>query len=375
MIAMAVGLCANAQAAWFESTGQAAIFDGNIELARQNATQEAIKQALLFAGASVTSVQKMANGVLQNDDLTIRASGEVSSIELIEEQHANGIVSISIRADIFSQRNHCDASSYAKTLVTTWHPLRDKHQATVGGLFALGNKLPEILQSSFQQHAQYSELSQIMPFEYVQEKPLEYSQISILAKQANAQYVLLAEVTDISISAVVTPAWQFWDTGRSERQFAYKVSVLDGFTGSLVWQKDYSVSAPWDFDLHKNIDVNSNLLWQSQYGKSIQKLLVDVATQVDETLACQPAYGRILKVQNDRLMVNIGKNQGLQRGDILQLFQMTQVHDQLGQIHAMFSLHPTAVMIESINPDSAIAVSKDGSYLANIQANDFVSIN
>ncbi|MFT5313041.1 MAG: hypothetical protein ACI8Z9_001525, partial [Paraglaciecola sp.] len=59
--------CFPVHSIWFEASGQAVIKNGNKEVARQRATQEAIKQALLFAGASVDSVQHMANGLLQDD--------------------------------------------------------------------------------------------------------------------------------------------------------------------------------------------------------------------------------------------------------------------------------------------------------------------
>ena len=74
-----------AVAIWFEATGQAIIHNGEKEAARQQTTQEAIKQALLFSGASVKSIQSLANGLLEDDRFEIRASGEVNNIELIDE--------------------------------------------------------------------------------------------------------------------------------------------------------------------------------------------------------------------------------------------------------------------------------------------------
>jgi hypothetical protein len=113
-----------AHSIWFEASGQAIVHNGNKEVARQRATQEAIKQALLFAGASVDSVQHMANGLLQDDRLEIRASGEVNTIELIDEIYQDDFVTVSVRADIFPQDVKCQASDYQKKIVTTWYPLK-----------------------------------------------------------------------------------------------------------------------------------------------------------------------------------------------------------------------------------------------------------
>ena len=64
---MFVILSPTASAIWFEASGQAVITNGNKQLARQEATQEAIKQALLYDGADVTGVQSLARGVPQDD--------------------------------------------------------------------------------------------------------------------------------------------------------------------------------------------------------------------------------------------------------------------------------------------------------------------
>jgi len=367
-------LISSANAAWFESTGEAAIINGNMELARQNATQEAIRQALWFAGASVQSVQKIANGVLQNDDLVIRATGEVNSVELIDEIHHDGFISVSVRADIFSQQKQCKTSSLAKGLVTTWSPLRDKQQATTGQVFKIGEKLPELLQRSFTQYAQFSYISEIMPFYTSALSSRNLEQVTALAKKANAQYVLSAQIEDIGMRTPQKSAWKFWEEQPDLRQFGYQVAVLDGFTGTKVWQKTYQIEAPWDFNRYQAVDVGSSRLWQSQYGEAILNVMMDVAIQVDETLSCLPAYGRVIQVQNEQLMVNIGKNQGLKKGDELQLFQVMQFHDPQGQIQAKYNLHPTSVTIESVYANSASAVSSDNTILANIQTNDFVSI-
>ncbi|MBU2877958.1 flagellar assembly protein T N-terminal domain-containing protein [Aliiglaciecola lipolytica] len=364
---------AQSLAAWFESSGQAAIRNGNIELARQNATQEAIKQVLLFAGASVHSVQKMANGVLQNDDLTIRASGEVNSIELIDEVFRDGYLTVSLRADIFPQKNTCQSSEYPKSIVTTWHPIDNREQATTGNLFEIGTRLPEVLQQNFEDFAQQSSIQTILPFYYAQQPLSMINDAMALAKQSSSQYVLTATVKDLSLNNVNQSKWQFWNNPTPIRNFSYQVALYDGYTGTLMWQKLYSSNAPWDFDTHQSVDINSGLLWQSAYGVAISSIMQDIAINVDEKLACSPTYGRIIQVRGDQLTLNIGSNQGIQNGDEFTLFQLQQKHNPQGQTFTQFNLHPTPVRVVSVSPGTAVAVSKDGTLLANIQANDFVS--
>ena len=102
------------------------------------ATEEAIKQALLFAGASVRSVQQMTNGLLLDDHLEIRATGEVNTIQLVDEVYEDGIVTVTIRADIFAQQAQCSAADYTKKLSTTYFPIRFQAQASDGQIHELG---------------------------------------------------------------------------------------------------------------------------------------------------------------------------------------------------------------------------------------------
>ena len=94
-------LVGQANAVWYEATGQAVVRNGDKETARHAATQEALKQAMLFAGASVHSVAKLTNGLLKNEEMTIRSTGEVEQLELVDEVYSGDVITVSIRADIF----------------------------------------------------------------------------------------------------------------------------------------------------------------------------------------------------------------------------------------------------------------------------------
>lgn len=363
----------NCSAAWFEASGQAAIESGNTKLARQNATQEAIKQALLFAGASVKSVQSMANGLLENDRFEVRSAGEVGSIELIDETYGDGYVTVSIRADIFSQSTTCDGSDYNKTIATMWHPIANREQATVGGIFELGAHLPKRLSQYFLKSAQHSQIVNIEPYYHHYKSTVNVNEITTIARKTQSQYILTGLIEDVSVTKEMPSSYEFWKSATATRQFSYQSKLFDGFTGELLWEKSYATSSPWEIDLHQQVDVSSNTLWQSKYGLLIEGILQDIATSIDEKLSCMPAYGRILQVQGGTLHLNIGEHHGVGRGDELTLFQVNQFYDPQGMLHSQFNIHPTKVKVTEVFANSAMAIAKDNTLLANIQANDFVS--
>lgn len=359
----------DSHAVWFEATGQAAIESGNKAQARQNATQEAIKQALLFAGASIKSVQEMTNGLLQQDRFEVRSYGEVNKLELIDETYSNGVVSVSIRADIFAQDAQCDASDYQKSIATAHFPIRNRQQAAVGALYALGEVLPKKLKEHFEQSSQYAKITQIEPY-----YPLNSNHVvTDISRKTNSQYVLMGEITELSMEQAPSAGLAFWRDTTPIRHFGMSVSLYNGQTGAKIIQESFNTSAKWQFDMHKEVDTQSQILWQSDYGQNLDQVLEKISQKVDEEISCLPAYGRILKVENEKLKINIGAMQGVQEGDQLTLFQLNQFQDTKNNSYFQYQLYPVKVTINQVFNDSAVAESSDGSYLGNIQPNDFVA--
>lgn len=372
-IVLALSIAPKAHSIWFEANGQAQIHNGNTEVARQRATQEAIKQALLFAGASVRSVQHMANGLLQDDRFEVRASGEVNTIELIDEVYQDGYVTVAVRADIFPQETMCEASDYKKNIITTWYPIKYKQQASVGNMHAFGRTISKQLQQEFEQYSQHAKIKGVEPYYIFPEPALQRQRALEIARRGNGQFVLFAEISDFSVETPNTNKFAFWQDATPTRNFFLNTSLYDGNTGDMVSTQEFSLSAPWEFELHQQVGINSQALWQSTFGLNIKSMLQDITQQIDESLRCLPAFGKVLHVNQGQLTVNIGTNEGVTKGDDLTLFQLTQFFDQSGAIHQQFQLHPEKVQVRQVFAETAIVESTSGAPLANIQANDFVA--
>tara|TARA_R110002153_G_scaffold53487_6_gene149184 strand:- start:12854 stop:13972 length:1119 start_codon:yes stop_codon:yes gene_type:complete len=362
-----------ALAIWFEATGQAVIHNGEKEAARQQATQEAIKQALLFSGASVKSIQSLVNGLLEDDRFEIRASGEVNNIELIDEIYHDDFVTVSIRADIFPQEALCSASDYKKNIVTTWYNINKRQQAAVGNLYDFGKVLAEKIQEEAQNHARYSFINRVEPYYLNPADKDKKSTAFSLAQKTNAQYVLFGEIVEFAVETSTTSAMQFWKSDQSKRNLTLSFSMYDGNSGEMVFQDTQNISALWDFDPYKSIDSNSRLLWGSTFGLATEKVIQEVVQSIDDSVSCLPALGRVIKVTGESLSINIGKHNGVKQGDKLTLFQMNQFFDTQNFPHRQFQLHPEQVIVRQVYAETAVVESITGAPLANIQPNDFVA--
>tara|TARA_R110000751_G_scaffold212278_2_gene315746 strand:- start:54642 stop:55760 length:1119 start_codon:yes stop_codon:yes gene_type:complete len=365
--------CFPAKAIWFEATGQAAIHNGEKEAARQQATQEAIKQALLFSGASVKSIQSLVNGLLEDDRFEIRASGEVNNIELIDEIYHDDYVTVSIRADIFPQETMCSASDYKKNIVTTWYDINKRQQAAVGNLYDFGKVLAEKIQLEAQNHARHSFIHRVEPYFLTPLDKEKKSMAFTLAQKTDAQFVLFGEIIEFGLETTQSSGLAFWNNDQNRRNLTLSLSMFDGNSGEMVFQDTQNISAPWDFDIHKPINSNSQQLWDSTFGSATKKIIQTVVQSIDESVSCLPAFGRVIKVSGESLSINIGKHNGVKQGDKLTLFQMNQFFDPQNLPHRQFQLHPEAVIVKQVFAETALVESITGAPLANIQPNDFVA--
>ncbi len=377
-----VGICAMfcilqstqlAQAAWFSATGQAVVINGDKNGARKEATEEAIKQALLFAGASVRSVQQMTNGLLMDDHLEIRATGEVNTIQLIDEVYQDGIVSVSIRADIFAQETSCSAADYTKKLSTTYFPIRFAAQASDGQVQALGKVSALKFKEMMDKLTPSMTVSHVEPYVFEWQKADVSLQAQSLANKTNTQYVITMVIDDISVQRFEASAFNPFQGSSSVRSFNFTLSLINGATGQSLYSQQYESVTPWTYEFNKTVDVASQAFWRGQYGKNISNMLQKSITDLEEFAMCQPTMGRVLAVANNQLQINLGRTHQVQAGDQLTLFNVKQVTDTFGQQYRQFELHPTKLVVRQVYSDTATVEASDRSLLGNVQPNDYVS--
>jgi hypothetical protein len=362
-----------AHAAWFTATGQAVVINGDKNSARKEATEEAIKQALLFAGASVRSVQQMTNGLLLDDHLEVRATGEVNTLQLVDEVYEDGIVTVSIRADIFAQEASCSAADYTKKLSSTYFPIRYAAQASDGQVQALGKVTALKFKDMIDKLTPSMTVSHIEPYVFDWHKADKSKQAQSLANKSNTQYVVTMILDDISVQRFDASAFNPFQGSSSVRNFNFTLSLINGATGETVYSKQYESITPWDYKFTKTVDVSSQGFWRSQFGRNAQKILQKSITDLEEFAVCQPTMGRVLAVENNQLQINLGRTHQVQVGDQLTLFNVKQISDTFGQQYRQFQLYPTKLVVREVYSDTATAEAADRSLLGSVQANDYVS--
>ena len=372
----------SAHSQWYETQGHARTDAISIELARTKAIENALKKALLVSGASFSSVQQVVNGLLTQDQISIRASGSVNSIELVDEIHNSNLITVTIRADIFPQEKKCFAVNFKKSLLITRSHLVHREQASVGDVYSLDKAVMSKLNRQLSQQSTFTKARSIIKnktgFSRLN-KSLESEKISQLTQSlsysTDSQYVMFSEITNLTFDNQATNSLRFWQQGVYLRSFGINFYLYNGLNGELVWQKDYYNTAPWTFKKRSKVDVNSSVFWQSEYGVMIENTLGKVIQDIDENIMCEPSRGKVVKVEGNQVMINLGRDHGLKIGDEFNLLHLTHFTNNSGKEYAGFNVSPYKVRVTKLSRQTATAITPDGRLFGNIQVDDIAVRN
>ncbi|NQY86507.1 MAG: flagellar assembly protein T N-terminal domain-containing protein [Colwellia sp.] len=365
----------NAQ--WYETQGHARIDKDSVEIARTKAMENALKKALLVAGASVSSIQQVVNGLLTQDQISIRASGSVNSIELIDEIHSGNMISVTVRADIFPQEKKCFALDLKKSLLITKSHLNHREQANIGKIYQLDSAVIRQLNQKLRSQGSYSASKALL------KNTTEFSRLNAsfneekikqltmsLADTTDSQYILFSEINDISFEQQRSNSWKIWQQGTYPRNFNFTLYLYSGIDGELVWQNSYKNTGIWEFNKRENIDVNGTIFWQSNYGSMISALLDTMVNDIDENIMCEPSEGKIVQVNGNKITINLGRYHGVKIGDEFSLLHSNNFTNNQGKIYAGYNVSPFKVKVTKVTKQSSTAITLDNGLLGNIQIND-----
>ena len=365
----------NAQ--WYEAQGHASTDKDSVEIARTKAMENALKKALLVAGASVSSIQQVVNGLLTQDEISIRASGSVNSIELIDEFHSGDMISVTVRADIFPQDKKCFSLDYKKSILITKSHLTQRQQANIGKVYQLDSAIIRQLNKKLDKQSNYSNgkllLKSSTEFSRLNasfnEKKIRQLAMS-LANTTDSQYVFFSEINDISFEQARSNSWKIWQQGTYPRNFDFTVYLYNGLSGEQIWQKNYQSSAIWDFNKRISVDVNTTVFWQSEYGNMINLLLDNMINDIDDNIMCEPSEGKIIQVKGNQVTINLGRHHGVKIGDEFSLLHSNNFTSAQGRSYSGYNISPYKVKVTKLTKQSATAITLDNNLLGNIQIND-----
>ncbi|MCU4676446.1 flagellar assembly protein FlgT [Catenovulum sp. 2E275] len=369
-------------AAWYQTTGVAKIHQGDKTSARKKAVDEAIKEALLFSGASISSIQQVRNGLLTQDLFMVRSSGVVNDIEILSEDWSNSSVNVTIRADIFADERQCMTAAYRKSLAVIPFVISHQAQAQIGGIYQLGNKVSETLYQALTNQSSSLDVRDYyqspMKFANVQQNitgQLNRAMLDNLAQHSDVQYILTGRLTDLSIEYNDNKMTN-WLTGeQAHRYFDMQIELYDAYRGEKVNTFTYQTDASWSFDTKQTVDINSRRFWQSEYGAAINSQLDKSLNEIEASMRCKSANAKVIDVADNQLRFNLGSQNGVKAGDKFKVLHQASFTDRQGKVRPNFIVSHYEVEVTQVYAHSALAQTKNNQRLENIQVGDLISSN
>jgi len=380
LIVVLLVFCAHVKAEWFEVVGYGGIVDGDASSARQMAVKDAITQALIFSGATVSSVQTVADGVLEQDKLKIKTHGQIQHVNLINEQQQEDQYSVTLHLDIIPQQAQCIESKFNKQITVTQSQLTHPDQARFGQIFDIPKSSSQRLFNTLNERnlgitmIPYIDRKLDVRAFFAQQFEYNANLIDMLSRSSNSQYVLLSQITDISQGKKINNDYAFWESEAYMRNFKIDFALFDSQTSDLVWSQQYKTQGTWPHKKTQIVNVNSEEFWRTDYGQKIQTIFNKLSQDLNTAVSCLKTTGKILMIDSDRVVINLGQSHGLEAGQILSILHRSNLTAVNGM---QFSHHIQTieqVVVEQVNAQSAIARNISDRPLSNIQLNDVVKV-
>ncbi len=374
-----------AQASWYKTVGSAPIIDGDEEYARQMAVQDALKQAMLSAGASLSSIQSIHNGALTRDDFQIRANSEVRQYQLMTEETKDKRIFVTVRSFIVADRSGCVGGLYAKDIAVIRFNWLNKDDARYGQIYQLDRVLSKQLfdrlgqqrQVFVAQHWLDNNLN-VYPGKLEQGDSRLSQQIQDIAQQTDSQYLILGTIADASVTPPkknmidnILPSSWFVDP---LRKFTLQLYLFDGLTGQLLEKPFYQTQAHWTFDKDEIIDPANQIFWQSSYGMEISAVMNRATEEINARLQCQRPTARIIHIDGLDYHINLGKMNGLKIGDRFRILHKADYQDEYGATHTLRNAASGLMEVKKVYAENAVLRPLSQYVAGNIQLSDLAEL-
>ncbi|MFT6907315.1 MAG: hypothetical protein ACJAS1_003993 [Oleiphilaceae bacterium] len=369
--------CSALNAQWFQSSGEAFIVDADLDGAREKALKQAVKNALVFSGGTISSLQQVNNGVLVENKLILNSEGEIKALTIIDETEESDRITVTIKVDIETPKNACLGRKYPKSVAITRFKLNNPLQAVDGNLHAINQQVTKTLHNLLMLSPQSLNIRQLLDIPVkLGEKYNNYKIVDTLhalATQTDSQYIIYGEINDLSVEFDSKNSISYWLTN-PPRHFYLTVYLYDALQGKLVATNQYRTEAPWQYGKHETADLQSNLFWHRDYGQAIISVLDDVNVDLEKQLQCQLPTAKIISVHNNSVQINLGARNGIKKGAMLALSYSSNYKDQFGIERSAESRYQDPMEVIEVYETTAILRTINNYPLSNIQINDLARI-
>jgi hypothetical protein len=388
LFVLLIGWASLAEAFVVEVQGQAPIA-GSINHARQQALEDAMRQASLRAEAHVVSTQLMSKGLITQDDIELKSQANIKDVEVLWEGAEQGIYSVTIRADVKPMEMCQQGNSLRKAVAVTGFGLVSAKQTSLGQLQNIEQDLARVFINTFNDSGQMHALDashiglysnpKFAPSVQNQQRHLTTSMA--LAQNLGAQYIvsgIVRGLDTLSTAADRVEQDESWlslvglTDEPTERQFVVDVFVHDGFSGALIFSNTYATQGKWNLDRMANVRFASPAFWRSNYGHAVKDLLAGAIDDVSMSLRCQPFMAKIIRTEGKRLHIEALAGAGIRPGDKFSIYRSGTFYNLDLEPRIELTNTDMKATVSQVQPQFIVAELSMSAQQLSIQRDDIV---
>ncbi|TVP60485.1 MAG: hypothetical protein EA349_01250, partial [Halomonadaceae bacterium] len=368
-----------ATAQWVEGHGNAVVHDHDrdINKVEQQARNAALRNAAMQFESRVESHQTVTNGVITDTRMTVLSRARVQEVRNEVVSRHGDRIRVTLEARLATDNDTEDEAMVAcggepinrfgKGVAFAGFHVVNPGQGGIGRLEGLDRAVPEALVANMQgaklvrpfaaTHLAVYEDARNAPTRMVERNRLE--QAVSTASEMGVQFVVSGVVRDFGVEAPDTWRSSVLNNLRRgvgglnrERRFVVDMMIHDGFSGAPILQQRFSTSGTWDKGPGDNVGFATAAFDQTPYGRQVNRLLAIMTQEIERNLACQPFMARIERVENDRVRIAAGANNGLRPGDTLALYRTERFLELPGQLPELQNSRAN-LTVRQVHPDFA----------------------
>ncbi len=319
---VAIALSTSVHAAWYEVEGSATVVSSD-STARYHALNDAIYQAMSFAGADIGTISMLKEFIEVERDQYQFTNHEIRYINVVSDRTRNGKKTLRVRLDIYPSANGCQVDQYKKTFLVGNFNIEQPQQAVMGQIYTVGEDFSRILDRQID--SQSTSFLSVGTTNYRLSKD-QPEMVKMIAEDHAAQYLISGNITDLT----ATIESKLLGADIINRQFAADVSVIDGKTGHEIYRKNYRQIAGWPFAKTSHVDTASGRFWTSTYGEMLLRVSREIMLDLETELSCKITLPQVTRVYNDIVTIDLGRIHGVNVDDELNLWHTGSFIDQAG---------------------------------------------
>lgn len=349
---------------------------------RNDAVNDAIRNVMLQVGADVKIEQNYKNGVLQSDNVNIMSRSPIKKLVVMSEQTTFSKVTVTIKAFIDERfaKARCSGAAVHKAVLPVSFRFADSqaYQGSIG-IEGISKELDKLVMENLYNTSSFVTRPLVRANLNTSNSPnmsnaFQVSNLSSLADRYGSQYIILGTINSVSTSEVgnnVLTKLMYVPT----RTINFDIDVYDAINEQIIFHRNYTAEADWPFKQSEYIDLRSDRFKSSEYGQRVYGLAAEVSKDLVAELQCKPANAKIIDLDGDDVVINVGRENGISPNMKFTLVQAASMSGPNGDNYSAYEKSNSVYKVVSVYPHAAKLHPVDlQNNTLNVNVNDVVTL-